>query len=248
MLAGGFASSLFPPHAATSTRATPARRRAAGPRASRAVCPTSRNSVGIVSPPTRRPSLSLTATPTRGSDRARTAILRPVVSLARRWAGIVSAAALFGVAVPRAALSHEVKTKDGKTYEGTVVSQDDKTVVIETTFDGKKELARVDVASVDTSISPLRDQLTFRLKDAADVAALGKVADWAKSKGWKPDSAEIKDVWTRVIKLDPHNARAHKALGHVQVGANWMTPEEKAAAEAAAHEAEMRAKGLVLYD
>ena len=56
------------------------------------------------------------------------------------------------------------------------------------------------------------------------------------------------DVWRKVVAVDPAHVRAHKALGHLLVDKRWWTPEEKAAAEAAAQEAEMRAKGLVPHD
>ena len=156
-------------------------------------------------------------------------------------AAVLLCGALLGVP---AAGADVVKTKDGKTYEGRVVSQDDATVVVDTTFDGRKELPRATVTSVDTSVPPLRDQLAFRVRDATDVPALLKAVDWARSKGFKD---ELADLWKKVVALEPQNAKARKALGHVKVGDRWMTPEEKAAADAAADEAAMRAKGLVLH-
>ncbi len=137
-----------------------------------------------------------------------------------------------------------VTTTDGKSYEGAVTSQEGGKVVIETTFDGTKEFARAEVKSVDTSAPPLRKQLAFRLEQAKDVAALTALVDWAKAKGFKP---ELLDVWKKVLTVDPNHGKAHKALGHVLVGKVWMTPEEKAAADAAAQDAANRAKGLVPY-
>lgn len=145
---------------------------------------------------------------------------------------------------PRPASAHVVKLKDGTVLEGTVRSQDDTKVVVETTFHGTKEVARADVAAVDTSVPPLREQLRFRLDGAQDVPALVGVHDWAKGKGFK---AELLDVWRRVVALEPQHARARKALGHVLVGKTWMSPEEKAAADAEAEAAAARAKGLVLH-
>jgi hypothetical protein len=147
----------------------------------------------------------------------------------------------------RPALAHVVTTKDGKTYEGKVVEETAERVVIETTFDGRKELPRAEVATVDTKVPPLREQLSFRLDEAkADPKALLEVADWAKrSKFGKPD---LDAIFERVVAADPQNVRARKALGHVKVGAIWMTPAEKAAADAAAEEAAQRAKGLVPYE
>jgi hypothetical protein len=135
-----------------------------------------------------------------------------------------------------------VTTKDGKSYEGKVLSDDAEKVVIETTFDGVKELPKATVAKVDTTVPPLREQLAFRLGQAKDAAALADLAAWAKAKGFKTDT-EL--VWRKVLELDPQNVKARKALGHVRVGGAWMTPEEKAAADKAAADAAQRAKGLV---
>lgn len=158
--------------------------------------------------------------------------------------GLAAGLAVPAIAGPGLATAHEVRTKAGKVLEGTVVSQDGDVVVIETTFDGRKEVPKADVASVDTSTPPLREQLAFRLDGAKDLPALLAVLDWAKARGFK---AELLDVWRKVLTVDPANVKAHKALGHVLVDKRWMTPEEKAAADAAAQEAAMRAKGLVLH-
>jgi hypothetical protein len=138
-----------------------------------------------------------------------------------------------------------VKTSDGKTYEGKVVERTDAVVVVETTFDGRKELPKAIVVAVDTSVPPLREQLAFRLDGAKDVASLVAAHDWAKAKGFKED---LDGIWRRVLAVDPQNVRAHKALGHLKVGARWMTKEEKEAAEREAFDAAQRAKGLVLHD
>jgi hypothetical protein len=163
-----------------------------------------------------------------------------------RVATALSVAGLLLVGAPRFARGDVVVTKDGKTLEGKVVEQNENRVVVETTFDGTKAVARADVKSVDVKTPPLRVQLTFRMDQAKDdVAALTELAGWAKGKGFKD---EVADVWKRVLVLDAANVRAHKALGHVKVGTAWMTPEEKAAAEKAAFEEGQKAKGLVLHD
>ena len=157
--------------------------------------------------------------------------------------GVASVASLSGGPPPAGA--HVVTTKDGKTYEGKVLADDAEKVVIETTFDGTKELQKADVAKVDTTVPPLREQLAFRLGQAKDAPGLSDLAAWAKGKGFK---SEVELVWKKVLELDPQNVKARKALGHVRVGAVWMTPEEKAAADKAAADAAQRAKGLVEHD
>lgn len=174
----------------------------------------------------------------------------PAARAGRRAAGRrLVAAVAAGLAVAGldggVATAHEVRTRAGKVLEGKIVSQDGDVVVIETTFDGRKEVPKADVAAVDTSSPPLREQLAFRIDAAKDVPALLAVHDWAKARGFKP---ELLDVWRKVLTVDPSYVRARKALGHVLVDKRWMTPEEKAAADAAAHEAAMKAKGLVLHE
>jgi hypothetical protein len=143
------------------------------------------------------------------------------------------------------ARAHEVHLEDGTVLEGKVVRDDADGVVIETTFDGTKRVPRAQVASVDTGVPPLRDQLRFRA-DAAkdDVGALWELYAWAKKAGFVP---ELEQILERILVLKPTEVRAHKLLGHEKVDGKWMTPEEKAAWEQAQHEAEMRAKGLVPY-
>jgi hypothetical protein len=135
---------------------------------------------------------------------------------------------------------------DGARLEGKVVEESEEQVVIDTTFDGRKAVARALVKSVDTRIPPLRDQLTYRMGEASgDAARLWAVHDWAKQAGFK---AELREILERIVQAAPQDARARKALGHVKVDGRWMTPDEQAAHEAAAHEAAMRAKGLVPYE
>ncbi len=168
----------------------------------------------------------------------------PVRTPARTRVACASAAvfAIAAALVPTPSRADVVTAMDGTTYEGKVVSQDDATVVIETTFDGRKEIPRSQVKDVDTRTPPLREQLAYRLGAAKDAPALLDVASWAKAKGF---TKELDDVWRKVLEVDPKNAKAHKSLGHVKVGDAWMTPEEKAAADKAAEEAAQRAKGLV---
>jgi hypothetical protein len=158
-----------------------------------------------------------------------------------RALGILAVSALL--AVPAAA--DVVQTKDGKSYEGKVLSQDDKEVVIETTFDGVKHLPRAEVQAVDTQTPPLRDQYHFRYDAAKDDAAkLWDLQRWATEKKLEP---EAKEVLLRIVELTPDDKRARKMLGHEKVDGVWMTPEEKAKHLEEKHDAEMRAKGLVPY-
>lgn len=160
------------------------------------------------------------------------------------WRGALLAAALAAL-LGAPALADVVTVKGGRSFEGKVVAQDADKVVIETTFDGRHEVPRAEVLKVDTTVPPLREQLAFRLAAAGDVQALQDLAGWARGKGFK---AEVDEVWRKVLVLDPRNAKAHKALGHLKVGEAWLTPEQKAEADRAAEEAAQRAKGLVPHE
>ena len=161
-----------------------------------------------------------------------------------RLALLLCPALLVGGVVDRAS-AHTVKMKDGTVHEGTVVSESETEVVIDTTFDGKKTVARADVLYVDTTVPPLRAQLEFRAKDANDVKARWDLYKWAKKKGFQKELTYILEA---IVDLKPGDRRARKLLGHTKVDGTWMTPEEAQAHERAKFEAEQRAKGLVPYE
>ena len=150
---------------------------------------------------------------------------------------------LFLACAPASA--HVVRMNDGTEYEGKILSQDDDEVVIQTTFDGTKHLARADVKSVDTSVPPLRDQLAYRAKTANDVKSRWDLYHWAKDNGFKK---ELLYILQAIVDLKPGDRRARKLLGHKKVDGKWMSPEEEKKYLREKFEAEQRAKGLVPYE
>ncbi len=154
---------------------------------------------------------------------------------------------LFGLVmgVPSLALAHTVTTTDGEVLEGEVVSQDEETVVIKTTFDGVKTLPRSKVKLVNTSVPPLRNQLSFRYGLAKDdPKKMWELHKWAKKQGFED---ELTQFLERIIELKPKDKRARKMLGHELVDDQWMSPSEKEQYLKEKYEAEMKAKGLVFY-
>lgn len=141
--------------------------------------------------------------------------------------------------------AHEVVTNDGTTYEGKILRQDEKEVVIETTFDGMKTLARADVQSVNDRVPPLREQLKFRAAQAEDVKGRWDLYAWAKGKGF---TEELGYILEAIVDLAPNDRKARKLLGHKKVDGRWMTPEQEQRHLAETFEAEQRAKGLVPYE
>ena len=143
------------------------------------------------------------------------------------------------------AAAHTVTTKDGTVYEGKIVSQGEKEVVIDTTFDGQKVIARADVQAINDSVPPLREQLAYRAKTAEDWKSRWNLYKWAKEKGF---TKELGYILEAIVDLKPNDKKARKLLGHKLVDGTWMTPAEEKRHLQQQFEAEQRAKGLVPYE
>lgn len=78
-----------------------------------------------------------------------------------------------------------------------------------------------------------------------DPKALLECASYAKRHGLTKDQDRI---LAKVLKLDPENEGAHKALGFVKYKGAWLPKAKAEAAEKADTEAEMKAKGLEWVD
>ncbi len=143
------------------------------------------------------------------------------------------------------AFAHEVVMNDGTKYEGKILRNDEKNVVIETTFDGMKTLEKADVKSVNDRVPPLREQLKYRAKTAEDHAARWDLYAWAKKKGFKDELGYILEA---IVDLKPGDRKARKLLGHKKVDGRWMSPDEETRYLKEKFEAEQRAKGLVRYE
>ena len=142
------------------------------------------------------------------------------------------------------ALAHTVTTNDGTVYEGKIVSQSDTEVVIDTTFDGQKVIAKSDIKAINDSVPPLREQLAYRAKFAEDAKSRWDLYKWAKKKGF---TKELTFILEAIVDLKPNDKKARKLLGHKKVDDQWMSPAEEKTYLAKKFEAEQRAKGLVPY-
>ncbi|HYC77968.1 MAG TPA: hypothetical protein VEI02_10105 [Planctomycetota bacterium] len=137
-----------------------------------------------------------------------------------------------------------VNMKDGKKYEGFVLSDDAKAVKVET-MDGKVlTLLKNNVESLEETKrwgDPEIDA-EYEKIDASDASALAEVAHLAKSR--KVRSWQY--LAEKALKLDAAHDRAHELLGHEKVGDKWFTNKADAEkARKAAFEAEMKEKGFV---
>ena len=142
-----------------------------------------------------------------------------------------------------AATADVVKLKDGRSFEGTVVEQNDQKVVIKTKF-GMNELQRSEVESVEIKATAAEEFRNRREAAKDDAAALFDLYVWAKTNGLKTQS---KQALRDVIKVDADHTEARKLLGYVQYEGKWVSEREKARLEAAGERAEMEAKGLVQH-
>lgn len=110
------------------------------------------------------------------------------------------------VAVP--AFADIVTLKDGRKYDGRLVSEDGRSVTIRTT-QGVKTFPREKVESVRKQKSAY-DTFDEKLADAKeDVKALMKVGQWAASNRLYPEAIK---AYQKVLSLDPNHAAAKKAI------------------------------------
>jgi hypothetical protein len=127
-----------------------------------------------------------------------------------------------------------LKLRDGRQWEGTIISETDQEVVIRM-VGGPVTVPRSDIVAV--SRGPTRqEQYAERRRALAegDVAGHLTLARWCREQKLV---AEARAEYQAVVALDPQNAEAHQALGHQQVDGRWLTFEEA-----------MAARGLVQHE
>jgi hypothetical protein len=134
---------------------------------------------------------------------------------------------------PVLAEADEVFVRGGGHLTGEVVERRADSIVVDVGV-GRIGLPTSYVERIVPGASPLAvyQQRAGQLgpKDAAGWLALG---EWARSQDL---STKAREAFERVLTIDPDNAAAHRALGHVQWEGEWMTAE-----------ASYRARGYVLF-
>jgi hypothetical protein len=135
---------------------------------------------------------------------------------------------------PALAHADSVFLKNGGEIRGEIVEQREDVIVMEV-GPGRLTVPRRNVARVVSSVTDLG---TYQARAAAlsprDVAGWINLAEWARAHDL---GTQARDAYSRVLALDPQNAAAHRALGHVRVADRWMD-----AADA------NRAQGLVEFE
>ena len=126
-----------------------------------------------------------------------------------------------------------VTLKDGRQWEGTIVSESAEKVVIDT-VGGPVGVARSDIAEVRRGPTRRQQYQERRARVAEDdLEGQLALARWCREQGLRREALYHYQL---VLALEPENSEAHRALGHQQVGGRWLTYEEA-----------MAARGLVRY-
>ncbi len=128
----------------------------------------------------------------------------------------------------------QVFLKSGGTLSGVVVARTANAIVMEVA-PGRitLPLSRVErIVEGRSGLGVYRERVAGLA--ATDTAGWLALAQWAADQGLQTQAGE---AFARVLALDPGNAAAHRAVGDVQYGGQWMSREES-----------FRAQGLVEFD
>lgn len=155
----------------------------------------------------------------------------------RALAGFLVIAAAAG-----AARADEVETADGRKIVGKVLSQDGGVVKIKTKF-GVIEVPLAEVKRITPGPTP-EEAFDTKKKAAKSGEDFFQLARWCGDQGMRKEAREALEL---AVAADPAHEGAHRALGHVKDGEDWVTLDEKRAREAARERAALEAQGLVEY-
>ncbi len=122
----------------------------------------------------------------------------------------------------------------GGRLEGVLVRETATRVTIDVGM-GEISLPRTAISRIERKVSPLSEfRARLSASDSTDPRVCADLARFAAGHGL---GNEARQMWSRVLALDPRNVEAHLALGHVLVDGTYLE-------EADAY----RARGLVEFD
>lgn len=125
--------------------------------------------------------------------------------------------------LPAAARADDVLLKGGGRLSGVIVARSAVSITLDT-GPGRVTLPMSRVVSV---VARTADLAIYRQRAAAllpaNIAGWLSLADWADNHGLL---TQAREAYAYVLTLDPDNAPAHRALGHVWTGERWATVEE----------------------
>lgn len=124
------------------------------------------------------------------------------------------------LALSSGVFADEVVLRNGNVFSGLVREEGDR-VVVEMDF-GTMSFKKVDVRSITKGVDPMTE-FDARLKAATDIKGMVEVAAWAREKGL---GTRAKDLYTKILTLDPDQPDARKALGFEKVNGQWLTGDD----------------------
>jgi hypothetical protein len=138
--------------------------------------------------------------------------------------GVAAVAGLALVAVGAGiAEADEVYLKGGGRLVGVIVERSAQSVLMDV---GPGQVS-VPLARVDHVVSGPSPLAIYRERAAR--LARTDVESWLDLAAWAADrelTTQSREAYEHVLRIDPRNATAHLALGHVSVSGQWMTLDE----------------------
>jgi hypothetical protein len=128
----------------------------------------------------------------------------------------------------------EIYLKGGGKVSGVLLTRTATSIAIETA----PGTVTVPMSRVERIVEGQSSLGEFRARAARlaphDAAGWLGLADWARDRGL---TSQAQEAYQRVLRLDPDNPDAHRALGHVPIGDRWGTQDES-----------YRSQGLVSFE
>jgi hypothetical protein len=140
----------------------------------------------------------------------------------KRWR-VAGALVLSAAASAPAAMADEVFLVGGGRIVGEVVERTAQAIVVEVGA-GRVTLpaSRVVRVAPGTSVLSVYRERAARL-GPRDAGGWLDLAQWARDQDLETLAGE---AFARVLAIDPSNETAHRGLGHVRLGGEWMSEDE----------------------
>jgi tetratricopeptide (TPR) repeat protein len=116
-----------------------------------------------------------------------------------------------------------IHRRNGPPLEGKIIEETATKVVLKTKF-GRTEIKKSDILRIER-IQSKKEQFQERLAKlkVADIGGLKRLALWAEDNELLK---EAKQCYTRILRLDPENRFAHRALGHIEHEGKWYSSQD----------------------
>jgi hypothetical protein len=133
------------------------------------------------------------------------------------------ALAVVALLLPAVLLADEVFLKGGGKVSGRIVKRTATSVEVDVGA-GSVTLPMSRVERIEEGWSALQDYYARAgALSTNDAAGWKKLAAWASARGL---ATQAREAYERVLRLDPGDADANLARGHVEMGGRWVTEAE----------------------